>query len=321
MRAAIIVLMLCAASAAAAHPLDTGYLRVDAEGDRVAISFDIDVVVAGELLKTEPGAIDPVLVTRANELADRTYRTAAPVAGGVACTWGTSTATRRGQTVSIAETATCPPGDVRWDLSFVTKLGSTFQILGKVRAHGTDQVITVDKSTTAIDFAGTNAGGTAAVWAGLAHTGVLPRGLPGGLEHILFVVVLVLAAGTFARSAIAVAMVIAGGLVGSVLPGVPPTVAIIGFAIAIAMAAAVATTRKLERQVWVISAFAGLCHGAGSGPGMGYAIGIALGHAALVLVIAPPLTMATAQDSIRKRVPVIAVACALGAIAFAIRGL
>lgn len=321
MRAAIVLLVLCAAGVAAAHPLDTGYLRVDAEGDRFAITFDIDVVVAGELVKTEPGALDPVLATRAGDLAARSYRTATPVAGGVACTWGTATATRRGQTVSIAETATCPPGDVRWDLSFVNKLGSTFQILGKVHAHGIDQVITVDKSATTIEFAGTAASVVDAMWDGLAHTGVLPRGLPGGLEHILFVIVLVLAAGTFARSAMAIAMGIVGSFAGGFLPALPPTVAMIGLALAIAVAGAAAVTRKLERQVWMIGAVAGVCHGAVHGPGnwIGYAIGIAIGHAVLVLVLAPPLAMATGQDSVRKLVPVIAIACALGAIAFVVR--
>lgn len=306
MKAAIAALVLCLATAAAAHPLDTGYLRVDAQGDRFTISFDIDVVVAGDLLQTEPGAIDPVLVTRATELADRSYRTAAPVAGGNACTWGTASATRKGQTVSITESATCPPGDVTWDLSFVKQLASTFQILGRVSAHGVDHVITVDKNKPVIEFAGGMGASTlgSELWRGISHAGLSPdewRGprLPDGLDHLLLVLALLLGGGTLLRScailgAFAAAHTLALGVafLGASLPSEPFEAA---FPLVTLVITCAAIAGRYENRRWIAAAVAGGLHGfaiAGDlAPSanalIGFSFGLGLAQIAVVFLIGP----------------------------------
>jgi hypothetical protein len=324
MRIALLVLCLLG-GVAHAHPLDSGYLRIDADGSAFAITFDLDVTVAGEQLGVAPANIDPVLTTRAGELAGKLYRSTAPIAGDQPCTWGTAVATRKGQTVTIAETATCPAGDVRWDLTFVKKLSATFQILGKVRAHGTEQVITVDKANTAIAIAGSTELLGRELWNGLAHTGVLPRGWPNGLAAVFLVIVLVLAAPTTRTAMIATWMAIVGSVLGAfgaaTFGGPPAVIGALGVSLAVAGLAAIAATGKRDGLVSPLASAAGVFYGLGSVVAsphfIGFAGGVALGLAAIGLVIGLPLALA--RTSIQKQVPAIAIAAALGAIALVIK--
>ena len=114
MVAAAVCLLLLLSTRADAHPLDMGYLRIDA-GETVAITLDLDVNVAAQILHVEPMAIDAsVVAAKASVLAELTYRMVPPRADDQPCRWTAPSAQLRGRSVSLSEKATCAKGAVTW---------------------------------------------------------------------------------------------------------------------------------------------------------------------------------------------------------------
>lgn len=296
MKALLAVALSCMLGGiASAHPLDTAYLRVEAHGATLDVTFDLDVALASQELAVEPGALDGVLGVRAGELAGKLYRSATPTSTAP-CTWGTPGATRKGVTVTLRDVATCPDGEVRWDLSFGKRLATTFQILGKrVDARG-EHVFTIDKTTSSLTIVTSNAMevGTA-VRRGLEATGILPagwsHGAPRALDLVLFVMVLLLGARRFADQArdagAAIAGLVIGGLAGGLAPGqllaIPLLLAIAVTAIAVALG-------RLPRRRYLLATVTGLLFGIVHHEPLqpiGFAAGLALGAAAIVIVLGP----------------------------------
>jgi hypothetical protein len=320
LRTSIVVVLCLLGGVVRAHSLDAGYLRVDAEGSALAITFDFDVAVAGELLRVDSTAVDAALATRAEELAESTYRTAAPTNGDTACSWGKVTATRKGQTVTLTERATCPGGDLRWDLAFVKRLAATFQILGRVRAHGAVQMVTIDKTRTSIAIAGARNLLRSELWNGMAATGLLPRGWPNGLAMVLIVIALVVAAPNPRAAVMTVGTVIVGVVGGAFAFALPRLVLALGLALAIAGVTAVAAIGRRDHLLWGLGLVIGVLSGGASAASphvLGFAAGFALGVAAIALVIGPPLALT--RSSLERHVPLAAVVTGLGAIALVLK--
>ncbi len=325
MRALLAIWIVCIAGVAAAHPLDTGYLRVESRGSDLAITFDLDAAVAAQELRVEAGAVDQALATRARELAATLYRTAAPMVGDQACTWGPVTGTRKGTTVTLVDTAACPAGAVRWDLSFVRRLGATYQILGKTRDGEVETVITIDKATTQLTMArASGAALTDSIWTGIEHVGLLPRawhGLPQGLECLALALLLLLGGGGLRGQLTRAWMLVVGHAIGltavSMIPALAPIAPYLLIA-SIAAAAVSIATGKLERHRWLLATIAGGAHGAATlasaGHPFGFVAGFAIAQLAIAVVIGPLLGMLTApEDLAKKLLPPIAVA--LGGLA------
>ena len=302
MRLALIVLLALGGSAAA-HPLDTAYLRVETKGQMLAITFDLDVALAAQELKIEPGAVEAAITTREIELAAKLYRTAAPRVGDTACTWGAALASRKGVTVTLTDTATCPAGDVRWDLSFGKRLATTFQILGKVIDGTGEHVISIDKTTTELVIAA--AAGTSferSIWIGIEHVGLVPagwHGVPVGLECLVLGLT-----GQLWRAA----MLVVGHGVGMMLPA-PAMVGNVMLMIMIAALAGSLATGKLDRSRWLLAAVAGVAHGTATASTafhpIGFVAGFAIAHVALAIVLGPLLGMVEKQ--VKRAVPIAAI--------------
>lgn len=317
----LLVLALLATSAgiAEAHPLDTAYLRVESHGSIVEITFDLDVALAAQELKVEPGAIDGVLAARGEELAGKLYRTHTP-ASTDPCDWGQVVSSRKGVTVTLRDHVTCRPGDVHWDLSFGKRLATTFQILGKVIDDAGERVITIDKTTTALTIASSHAiafGG--AIKQGLETAGILPagwkRGHPAALELLLFVVVLLVGGRGLTRQArdvgALIAGIVVGGLVGSQalwhLVPLPLTAVLVATAITVAL-------RTLDNQRWILAAVGGVLEGMiwhEPQQPIGYALGLSLGVAVVLVVLGSLLGLLQRDTVPRWVVPGIAVVAAL----------
>ncbi len=315
-RLALAVLLMIGGTAAA-HPLDTAYLRVEAKDRALAITFDLDVALAAQELKLEAGAVEQALASRGGELAAKLYRSAAPRVGDTACTWGESRARRKGTTVTIVDTASCPAGDVRWDLSFGKRLATTFQILGKVIDGTGEHVITIDKTTTELAIAA--AAGTSferSIWIGIEHVGLVPsgwHGLPAGLECLALALLLLLAGGGLQGQLSRAGMLVVGHGVGMLLPA-PPMVGNVMLMIAIAAIAGSLAAGKLTRHRWLLAAIAGVAHGIATGSTSTHAIGFVLGFAiaqiAIAIVLGPLVGMV--EKRIDRAVPIAAIV--LGAI-------
>jgi hypothetical protein len=326
-RAALLVVVAGALSArtAAAHPLDLGYLRLDAGGAAVTATLDLEAGVAAELLGAGALALDgKALRERAAELADRTLRRAELSTELGACTWKRASAELRARTASLRVEASCPSGfrTLRWPLPFVhdPRVASTFQLLVKAKLAGGDHVTTLDRRAPELSVTGEQQlGFTEFVWSGIEHIGAAPGEwrdadgwkLPDGLDHILFLLALMLAGGTLLQLVGIASGFTLGHSVTLALSGlgiVRPPASVIEpvIALSIALVAAQAFLGKQERRRWQVAAGFGLVHGFGfagalhelelSTPEMvealfGYNAGVELGQVAIVCVVAPLVLM------------------------------
>jgi hypothetical protein len=331
--------MICGVErSAAAHPLDMGYLKVET-GEAIAVSFDIDVVVAAQLLHVDAAKADAaVIAARATELAAATYRAAAPSVDGQACSWGTPIAQLRGRNVTIEETLTCPAGAVSWELPFVKKMSSTFQVLARVRTGEQEQIVTLDKTAMRLGFGTTAISAPAfgeAAWTGVRHAGVFPSGWPDGLDHLVFVLALLLAGGALGRLAGLAGAFGVMHLVGAMLAAngvaLPATLqtAVPAFALTIAIAALIG---KSDPWRTIAAIAAGALHGLASAPGMsgtsgtsgttiagvGFTLGLALVQLAIVVGFAPLVAMVPAAQT-KRYLPAAAVVVALASAALLVR--
>lgn len=149
---ATLAVLLMLARAAAAHPLDLGYLRVRQAETTVAVTLDLDAGAAAILLRTP--TIDAAAARAgAATLASATYALAPITTPSGPCTWGAATAELVAQTVTIASTATCPAkGERRWPFPFVLdhRISKKFELLVKEAVGSSERLTLVDPSNAEI---------------------------------------------------------------------------------------------------------------------------------------------------------------------------
>lgn len=338
-RIVAIVIVLTAAHVARAHPLDLGYLRVDSTATAVAVALDLDRNAAAIALGMTPESLDSTTVhSHASKLAERSFARAPITSEAGPCTWASATATLQGSTVTISTTAACPAGlSRRWAFPFVAEgaISPRFQLIVKESGLGGERLTLIDESTSEIELATSPASAASSgtdfphfVWSGFEHIGVAPNQwaaesgglqLPDGIDHILFLLALMLGGGTLAQL-----LVIATGftlghsitLALAVLDVVRPPASVIEpiIALSIAVAAAEAFTSRWKAHRWKIAAGFGLIHGFGFATALshlelttrgkasalfGYNLGIELGQIVVVLVVAPLVLFAHRRGQTR----------------------
>jgi len=314
---------LVAARPAAAHPLDIGYLRIRADGAALSITLDIHVNAAARLLGRDPGAPGArALEGSAAELADATFR-GAPITTRLGpCRWTTASAAVVDQTATLTGGAECPSSidALHWAFPFVreARLSPTFQLLVKAQLGGEDRVAIVDRVRPSLELAATpDLDFASFVMTGVEHIGAAPGQwhsaegwkLPDGIDHILFLLALMLAGGTLFQ----ILGIVSGFTLGhsitlalSALHIARPPASVIEplIALSIALVAAEALAGRFQRQRWKVAAFFGLIHGFGFAGALnqlelstsdlasallGYNLGVELGQIAIVLATAPAL--------------------------------
>jgi hypothetical protein len=209
------------------------------------------------------------------------------------------------------------------------RVSSAFQLLVKAQTGGGPYVTTLDRNHTelALDLgpgaAAAPAGFVAFLWSGVEHIGAAPdqwhdeRGwkLADGIDHILFLLALLLAGGTM----LSLASIATGFTLGhsitlalSALGVVRPPAAVIEplIALSIALVAAEAflasTGKRPGHHRWKLAAAFGLIHGFGfaGAPGelglsagdtararLGYNLGVEAGQLVIVLLVAPAILL------------------------------
>jgi hypothetical protein len=294
--------------AANAHPLEVGNLKLDGDASAISLSMDLDSSVVAKLV----GADSP---TDAERLANATYRLS-PVAG---CTWHGASAITRGRSVIVTDRVTCAPAltELRWSFPFVTRVSSTFQLLVNAHVLGQERVVLLDRTTQTLVITGdaqTVSLGSF-VDKGIEHIGAAPsqwhdaRGwhLPDGIDHIAFLLGLLLAGGSILR----LLKVATGFTIGHTLTLALATLGVLRppacvieplIALTIAFVAFEALTAKLEKHRWKIATAFGLVHGFGFANALtalqlsrgtmvkalfGYNVGVEVGQVMLVLALAP----------------------------------
>ena len=318
---------LAVARPVAAHPMDVGYLRIDLAGNTAQVKLDLDVNLAALLLGTDAHAMDDAVVrARLADLATVTYRAAPITSAGADCPWIAPTAELHGRTLSLADRATCPSAirTLRWAMPLAARAPSTFKLLVKAHGAGGEQASIVDRDKPVIEISGgaaSSVGFGDFVWTGVSHIGAVPSEwtapdggvkLPDGIDHILFVLALLLAGGTIKQ----LAGITTGFTVGhtitlalSTLDVVRPPAALIEplIALSIAIVAGEALSGTLPKYRWKVATFFGLIHGFGFARALqefdlskvntaealfGYNLGVELGQLTIVLTIGPLVLLA-----------------------------
>ena len=317
-----VALGLAAARPAAAHPLDLGYLRITAGGDAVTVALDLHVNAAARLVGADPARFDAAEVARrAEALADATFRGAPITTAAGPCRWGSASAALHDTTASVTGAATCPaaPGAIRWAFPFVrdARVSPTFQVLVKARLGGDDRAAIVDRSRPQLEIAAAApaVGFAAFVATGVEHIGATPGQwhgdagwkLPDGIDHILFLLALMLAGGTLVRLLGIVSGFTLGHSITLALSALhvvrpPPRLIEPLIALSIALVAAEAFAGRVQGHRWKVAACFGLIHGFGFAAALnqlalptrdmisalfGYNLGVELGQIAIVLAAAP----------------------------------
>jgi hypothetical protein len=322
--AAAIVFLLALARPAAAHPMDVGYLRIDVAADHADIQLDIDVNLAALLLGIDSHAVDDATVhARLADIATSTYRAEPVTSGGVACAWQGAAAELRVRTIHLTDRATCSSAirTARWEVPFTARAQSTFKLLVKTHSASGEQASIVDRDQPIIEIAAGGADMSSVgfgdfVLTGIGHIGALPSEwravgggikLPDGIDHILFVLALLLAGGTLRQ----IAGIATGFTVGhtitlalATMDIVRPPAAVIEplIALSIAIVAAEALSGKLPKYRWKVATFFGLIHGFGFARALqdfdltkvntaealfGYNLGVELGQLTIIAIVFP----------------------------------
>jgi len=315
--------VLGASRPAAAHPLDIGYLRIDARSAEISIVLDLHVSAAARLAGVDPAAMDAAALRHhAEALADQTFRGSQIITEAGPCRWTTVSSELDGRTASLVGHAVClaAPRTLRWRFPFLaaSRISPTFQVLVKAQLPGAERVAIVDQLRPSLELTGVAAlGFPSFVWTGVEHIGAAPDQwhgpdgwkLPAGLDHILFLLALVLAGGSLLQ----ILGIVTGFTLGhsitlalSALDIVRPPAGVIEplIALSIAFVAAQAVLGKREHHRWKLAACFGLIHGFGFATALnqlnlatgqlvaalfGYNLGVELGQVTIVLITAPLL--------------------------------
>jgi HupE / UreJ protein len=341
---------------AAAHPLDLGYLRLTLDDDVLTARLELEVGAAERALGVAVERLDAAaLQQRAAALADATLRSSAPSAPTGPCRWrDDALATRAGRTIGVRARADCPAGALRWQLPFVAerRISPTFQLLVKGQAGGASLVATLDGNRAELELRGApTLRVTDFVVSGVEHIGAAPNQwrddgglrLPDGLDHILFLLALLLAGGSLPqRLGVTTGFTIGHSvtLALAVLTPVRPPPALIEplIALSIAIVAAEVYLGKATAPRWKIAAFFGLVHGFGFAGALtelalagdqlatalvGYNLGVELGQLVIVLLATPLLLALRVHPRLERAVTrgVAAAICGAGLFWFLTRTL
>ena len=302
-----------------AHPLDMGLLEINAAEKEVKVKLGL-----------HPSAVGPEFL--------KTF-TAEPLvkANGETCAWRMDSARLEpvdAQNVAIFAEATCPtvPATLGVSAPFLGSWVSTFRLLVVAKWGGRERVATLDPShpEATLDAGKEEGGFWKFVVMGIEHIGAAPsewRGpegfrFPEGLDHILFVIALILAGGTFLQLfqivtgfTLGHSVTLALGALG--LFHLPSRLVESLIALSIAAVAAEVWFPKFHRHRWKIAAFFGLVHGMGFASALaelrfenggilkalfGFNVGVEIGQAIIVAVVLPLLLLLKKKDVVYRGV-------------------
>lgn len=330
-RRALLVLFALAAlvAPAAAHPLDIGYVRVEPSGNKLAIALEMDVTAAALALRVDQRLLDPAgLASRAQALADATYARAPITTPAGPCTWSGPTTLLTGRMARISDTATCPGDGVRhWAFPMIreARVSPTFELMIKETAGDSERLTLVDRYAPELDLNGAAEDGSSYgfgqfVWSGVQHIGAAPSEwhdaagwkLPDGIDHILFLLALILGGGTLLQligiaSGFTVGHSVTLALAALGVARPPASVIEPLIALSIAFVAVEAMTGLWKQHRWKIATFFGLVHGFGFANALahldlstgqmvkalfGFNLGVELGQLILMALLVPLVILA-----------------------------
>lgn len=326
-----IVLVACVLAGlgapAAAHPLDVGYVRIEQTGNSLAIDVDIELAAAAAALQIDEAQLDAAgLTVRAQALAEATFTRAPITTDAGPCAWSPATTSLTARTVRVSATVTCPGSGVRrWTFPMIkeARISPTFELLVKEILPDTERLTLVDRYQPELELGAAESasyGFAQFLWSGVEHIGAAPNQwhddagwkLPDGLDHILFLLALLLAGGTLLQLVgiasgftLGHSVTLALAALGVARP--PSSVIEPLIALSIAFVAVEALTGLWKQHRWKIAMGFGLIHGFGFANALagldlstgqmvkalvGFNLGVEVGQLILMLALVPLVFLA-----------------------------
>ena len=291
-------------------------------GSDIAVTLDLNPSVAAKYLGVSLTSLTlPVVESGAPQLLAKTLSQTTLTAGNAPCTWSAPRGELHAQAVRLDATLSCPSATaLSWKFNFVhgTELPSTFQVLVKADLNGTEHLYTADALHDSLILSRQPASQTGFMrfcLMGIEHIGAVPSEwgwpnsfhFPDGIDHILFLLGLILAGGsltelvktatgfTFGHS-VTLAIATLGIL------RLPSRMVESCIALSIAYVAAEILFTKRPRPRWRIAAAFGLVHGFGFAAALmtldlnraemakalvGFNCGVEVGQIILITLLAP----------------------------------
>ena len=341
MRSALVgLLSLLAASAARGHALDVAYLEIEAEGARVRASLDLSIEVAGQLAQAGPLSTAAEVQAKGAALARATLGSGEVQSSGAPCSLGNPQASLEGSRVRLALQASCPNEvtDLRWTFPFVDGASLDYRVLVKSVIGGAERNYILEPGASTLRVQGEGRRGFLDfVSMGFHHIGASPAEwrdntglhLPAGVDHILFLLALILAGGTVLKTIGTVTGFTAGhsitlGLASFGVVSLPSRLTESAIALSIVYVAVEDLIVSEPRHRWRIATVFGLVHGFGFasaltelhlsrgglfGALLGFNLGVELGQALIVALLAPLVLLLRRREWFRR---IGSRACALG---------
>ena len=331
MKRPLVAALLLTSLAARAHPIDVAYLEVQVEGARVRATLDLSAEVAERL--TLVGALrTPEQVSGAGVALYRaTLGSGQLDAGGAACLPGASRAEADQGRVRLSVEAVCPAevNDLRWTFPFVDVASLDYRVLVKAVLAGEERNFILEPGASTLHVAGEpRRNFFQFVEMGIHHIGAAPsewhdaKGwhLPGGIDHILFLVALILAGGGLLKTLGTVTGFTAGHSITLALATLgivqlPARLTESAIALSIVYVAVEDLLVREPRHRWRIATAFGLLHGFGFASALtelhlsrsglfqallGFNLGVETGQAVIVAILAPLLLIARRRDWFRR---------------------
>jgi hypothetical protein len=318
-----------------AHALDVAYLEVDAQGPRVSASLDLSAEIAEQLSRLGPLRAADALEANAAALFRATLGSGLLEASGAPCSLGAPRA-RLDETnlrIRISAEARCERDvqDLRWTFPFVDAASLEYRVLVKALLFGEERNFILEPGASTLRVQGER---SRSFWSfvamGIKHIGAHPdewrdsRGLhlPGGIDHILFLLALILAGGGLWRTLATVTGFTVGHSITLAIATIWPSIAPPSKLIEALIAASIAYvalrdvfSKEPSKHGFAIAAIFGLVHGFGFASALtelhltrtglasalvGFNLGVELGQAAIVAILAPVIALLRKEEWFRR---------------------
>lgn len=270
-----------------AHPIDLGALQMRlVDGDRLQTTFKLHAQTAAGFIQQT--SLPDDLAGVAPMLFSSTLGEISPQVGGQACSWREPSleyADSDRQAVLLKAIALCPgavkrPFSFEWSLPFLRKAPVDFRLMAELEGVDADKTLTTlaNKDQAQVLLGEKDVKGFMKfLTLGVGHIGALPGEwfsqegefqLPEGLDHIFFVLALVLSGGTLAgllksATGFTVGHSLTLGLSAFSIIHVHSHWVEAFIALSIAWVAALALFKPNSRHGWLVAGLFGMVHGLG----------------------------------------------------------
>ena len=248
-----------------AHPLDLGLLDIRSEGQVVLLKLDLH----------------PTVVAQMKDVFQETLGSGILSSRGSVCDWKPDKfkITQTAELATLTVEARCPSleHDLALDLPFLKKQEPTFNLIIKLNVIGNERVLSMNPQSSLLKVEldkETESSFIAFTLQGIRHIGVskdqwMKNGafrFPPGIDHILFLLALVLSGGTFMGlirlvTGFTLGHTISAGLAAFHIVNIPGHFIEPIIALTIALVALDGHFQFGIHKKWLITTFIGLIHG------------------------------------------------------------